>query len=92
LFHAMPLVVILPLSYGLGIWTDCTGSHMLLLLLHAWYLHAAVSSNQQTHLGVKQETADLGWARHQMDLGVVYLDTDGVRRGPPPEPAGPDQG
>jgi hypothetical protein len=65
---------------------------MLLLLLHAWYLHAAVSSNQQTHLGVKLETADLGWARHRMDLGVLYLDTDGVQRGSPPEPAGPDQG
>jgi hypothetical protein len=65
---------------------------MLLLLLRAWYLHAAVSSDQQLHLGLKQETADLGWARHQMDLGVVYLDTDGVLRGPPPEPPGPDQG
>jgi hypothetical protein len=65
---------------------------MLRLLLRAWYLHAAVSSNQQLPLSVKQETADLGWARHQMDLGVVYPDTDGVLRGPPPEPAGLDQG
>ena len=60
MFRALPMVVILPLSYGLGIWTGRRGSHRLLLLPHVWYLHAAVSRNQQTYLGVKLELPTSG--------------------------------